>query len=97
MTIWADFYANLAGDMARQARAIIEAMHVVGLKRLIFISSMGIDGEVPERRIAASWTRIGTRRSRSRHRTSTTPSSARVGSSAARGTAARSPRRACPS
>ena len=40
-------YANLAGDMARQARAIVEAMHVVGLKRLIFVSSMGIYGEVP--------------------------------------------------
>ncbi|HXZ15503.1 MAG TPA: NAD(P)H-binding protein [Roseiarcus sp.] len=40
-------YANLAGDMARQARAIIDAMHAVGLKRLIFISSMGIYGEVP--------------------------------------------------
>jgi uncharacterized protein YbjT (DUF2867 family) len=40
-------YANLAGDMARQTRAIIAAMHSVGLKRLIFVSSMGIYGEVP--------------------------------------------------
>ncbi|RJT34348.1 NAD-dependent epimerase/dehydratase family protein [Mesorhizobium waimense] len=40
-------YANLSGDMARQARAIIDAMHAAGLKRLIFISSMGIYGEVP--------------------------------------------------
>jgi uncharacterized protein YbjT (DUF2867 family) len=40
-------YANLAGDMARQARAIIDAMHAAGLKRLIFVSSMGIYGEVP--------------------------------------------------
>jgi uncharacterized protein YbjT (DUF2867 family) len=40
-------YANLAGDMARQARVIIDAMHATGLKRLIFISSMGIYGEVP--------------------------------------------------
>src|SRR3954447_16805192 len=40
-------YANLAGDMARQARTIIDAMHAAGLKRLIFISSMGIYGEVP--------------------------------------------------
>jgi uncharacterized protein YbjT (DUF2867 family) len=40
-------YANLAGDMARQARAIIDAMHETGLKRLIFVSSMGIYGEVP--------------------------------------------------
>jgi uncharacterized protein YbjT (DUF2867 family) len=43
-------YANLAGDMARQARAIIDAMHAAGLKRLIFISSMGIYGEVPGER-----------------------------------------------
>jgi len=40
-------YANLAGDMAAQARSIIEATHAAGLKRLIFISSMGIYGEVP--------------------------------------------------
>jgi len=40
-------YANLAGDMARQARAIIDAMHAVGTNRLIFVSSMGIYGEVP--------------------------------------------------
>lgn len=40
-------YANLTGDMAGQARSIVEAMHETGLKRLIFISSMGIYGEVP--------------------------------------------------
>ncbi len=40
-------YANLSGDMARQARSIIDAMQAVGLKRLIYISSMGIYGEVP--------------------------------------------------
>jgi uncharacterized protein YbjT (DUF2867 family) len=40
-------YANLAGDMAPQARAIVDAMHATGLKRLIFISSMGIYSEVP--------------------------------------------------
>src|SRR5208337_2831508 len=40
-------YANLSGDMAKQARTIVEAMHGAGLKRLIFISSMGIYGEVP--------------------------------------------------
>jgi uncharacterized protein YbjT (DUF2867 family) len=40
-------YANLSGDMAAQARAIIHAMHAAGLKRLIFVSSMGIYGEVP--------------------------------------------------
>jgi len=43
-------YANLAGDMKRQADTIIEAMHASGVKRLIFISSMGIYGEVPGER-----------------------------------------------
>lgn len=40
-------YANLAGDMERQAKSIIAAMTALGLSRLIFISSMGIYGEVP--------------------------------------------------
>jgi uncharacterized protein YbjT (DUF2867 family) len=40
-------YASLAGEMARQARTIVDAMQDSGLKRLIFISSMGIYGEVP--------------------------------------------------
>jgi uncharacterized protein YbjT (DUF2867 family) len=39
-------YANLTGAMAQQARSIVDAMHASGLKRLIFISSMGIYGEV---------------------------------------------------
>jgi uncharacterized protein YbjT (DUF2867 family) len=40
-------YASLAGALEQQARAIVDAMHATGLKRLIFISSMGIYGEVP--------------------------------------------------
>ena len=40
-------YANLAGSMKQQAEHIIDAMHATGLSRLIFISSMGIYGEVP--------------------------------------------------
>jgi len=43
-------YANLAGPMKQQAERIIEAMHATGLKRLIFVSSMGIYGEVPGER-----------------------------------------------
>ncbi len=39
--------ANLAGDIARQAHVIIDAMHAADVKRLIFVSSMGIYGEVP--------------------------------------------------
>jgi uncharacterized protein YbjT (DUF2867 family) len=40
-------YANLAGDMERQAQTILRAMHAAMLTRLIFISSMGIYKEVP--------------------------------------------------
>ena len=40
-------YANLAGPLEQQARAIVKAMTAAGVKRLIFISSMGIYGEVP--------------------------------------------------
>jgi uncharacterized protein YbjT (DUF2867 family) len=40
-------YANLAGDMKAQAERIVAAMHAAGVKRLVFISSMGIYGEVP--------------------------------------------------
>ena len=43
-------YANLSGRMEEQARCIIGAMHRSGVKRLIFISSMGIYGEVPGER-----------------------------------------------
>jgi len=43
-------YANLAGALAEQARAIVQAMQAQGLKRLIFVSSMGIYGEVPGER-----------------------------------------------
>jgi len=41
-------YANLNGPMAQQAKTIVDAMHAADLKRLIFISSLGIYGEVPE-------------------------------------------------
>ncbi|OUJ11613.1 NAD(P)H-binding protein [Acetobacter sp. DsW_063] len=43
-------YANLAGDMDRQAQAIVAAMKAAGVRRLIFISSMGIYDEVPGQR-----------------------------------------------
>ena len=43
-------YANLAGQLEQQARAIVEAMDQAGIKRLIFISSMGIYDEVPGER-----------------------------------------------
>jgi uncharacterized protein YbjT (DUF2867 family) len=43
-------YANVAGEMKRQAEHIVQAMHAAGVKRLIFISSMGIYGEVPGER-----------------------------------------------
>jgi len=43
-------YANLAGDMKKQAENSVAAMLATGLRRLIFISSMGIYGEVPGER-----------------------------------------------
>jgi nucleoside-diphosphate-sugar epimerase len=43
-------YAKPAGPTAVQASAIIDAMHAEGVKRLIFISSMGICGEAPGER-----------------------------------------------
>lgn len=43
-------YANLAGELEQQARAIVLAMNKTGVKRLIFISSMGIYDEVPRER-----------------------------------------------
>lgn len=40
-------YANLDGALPRQARNIVTAMTVAKVERLIFVSSMGIYGEVP--------------------------------------------------
>ncbi|MGA3268143.1 MAG: NAD(P)H-binding protein [Verrucomicrobiota bacterium] len=43
-------YANLDGQLEQQARCIVKAMEKTGLKRLIFISSMGIYDEIPGER-----------------------------------------------
>lgn len=43
-------YANLAGPLEQQARAIVTAMLNASVRRLIFISSMGIYDEVPGER-----------------------------------------------
>jgi uncharacterized protein YbjT (DUF2867 family) len=43
-------YANLAGDLVPMTRAIVRAMHDAGVRRLIWISSMGIYDEVPGQR-----------------------------------------------
>lgn len=40
-------HADLAGDMVRRARVIIDATYATGVKRLIFSSSTCIYGEVP--------------------------------------------------
>lgn len=40
-------YANLAGAMKQQAESIVTAMHASDVQRLIFVSSMGIYGEIP--------------------------------------------------
>ena len=73
-------YANLAGDMAPQARAIVDAMHTAGIKRLIFISSMGIYSEVPGEKYRSVWTHTATPQQSSRSPTWTTRSSGQVGS-----------------
>jgi hypothetical protein len=41
---------QLARNTTPQAQRIVEAMHTTGLRRLIFISSMGIYSEVPGER-----------------------------------------------
>ena len=43
-------FASLTGEMKKQAEHTVEAMHATGVRRLIFISSMGIYGEVPGER-----------------------------------------------
>jgi uncharacterized protein YbjT (DUF2867 family) len=43
-------YANLAGQLEQQARCIVKAMHAEGVKRLVFISSMGVYDEIPGER-----------------------------------------------
>ncbi|MCL6586298.1 MAG: NAD(P)H-binding protein [Anoxybacillus sp.] len=40
-------YANLAGNLEAMAKNVVEAMNAAGVKRLIWISSMGIYNEVP--------------------------------------------------
>jgi uncharacterized protein YbjT (DUF2867 family) len=40
-------YANLAGELEAMAHAIVTVMHAAHVRRLIFISSMGIYDEVP--------------------------------------------------
>jgi uncharacterized protein YbjT (DUF2867 family) len=40
-------YANLAGEVGMLARNIIETMRLAGVKRLIFITTLGIYDEVP--------------------------------------------------
>lgn len=40
-------YANLAGALEQQARCIVQEMEKTGLKRLIFVNSMGIYDEIP--------------------------------------------------
>ncbi|MDQ0202211.1 SDR family oxidoreductase [Neobacillus ginsengisoli] len=43
-------YANLAGSLVQMAKTVVQAMNATGIKRLIWISSMGIYEEVPGER-----------------------------------------------
>lgn len=40
-------FASLTGNLGKMAKAIVESMKRVGVKRLIFITSMGIYNEIP--------------------------------------------------
>ncbi|HTK37751.1 MAG TPA: SDR family oxidoreductase [Pyrinomonadaceae bacterium] len=40
-------YANLAGEMEKMAKQIVDSMDENGVKRLIFVASLGIYDEVP--------------------------------------------------
>lgn len=40
-------YANLAGEIVTEAKVLVKAMHDSGVKRLIWISTLGIYDEVP--------------------------------------------------
>jgi hypothetical protein len=43
-------YANLNGSLEQMARNIVQSMNASGIKRLIWISSMGIYDEIPGER-----------------------------------------------
>lgn len=53
-------YANLSGEVDQQAARIVEAMESAGVRRLVFVNSLGIYDEVPGR--FGEWNRkeIGT-------------------------------------
>ncbi|MBN9379124.1 MAG: SDR family oxidoreductase [Chitinophagaceae bacterium] len=40
-------YANLAGNVDKMAKQVVDAMEANGVKRLIFVTSLGIYNEVP--------------------------------------------------
>jgi NAD(P)H-binding len=46
-------YANLTGNLEQMSKAIVEAMNANRIKRLIWISSMGIYDEVPGQRYSS--------------------------------------------
>ncbi|MBE3640015.1 NAD(P)H-binding protein, partial [Mangrovicoccus algicola] len=48
-------YANLSGALDTHAAAITAAMARTGLRRLVFVSAMGVHGEVPGMRLGAGF------------------------------------------
>jgi uncharacterized protein YbjT (DUF2867 family) len=46
-------YANLSGNLQQMAKTIVEGMNATDIKRLIWISSMGIYDEVPGQRYSS--------------------------------------------
>lgn len=97
-------YANLSGDVADQARAIIEVMDEVGTTRLIFVTSIGILDEVPgafgewnRQMIGSMLTEYRKARTSSRPPTSTTRCCDRPGSPMTATPSTRSPSGMSPS
>lgn len=41
-------FASLSGNLGKMAQAIVNSMNRVGVKRLVFITSMGIYNEIPD-------------------------------------------------
>lgn len=52
-------YANLSGDLGEQAKNIVAAMRTAGVRRLVFVTALGIYDEVPGAFGEWNWSMIG--------------------------------------
>ena len=90
-------YANLAGELEQQARCIVRAMEKTGVKRLIFVSSMGIYEEVPNERFGSILDPYASQPASSKHPGSIIPSYAQLGSTTGTKSITRPHQKASPS